>query len=113
MIHVEQNSSILGPSGLKVGDVINSVNGCVVRDGQGWHHCLALSDHVSVLYRLLQKYSGTICKLHSSTITYFDLFFQRLIFLLNRQCIRDDLNRFSILTHFVRYQFESLKHFKS
>jgi hypothetical protein len=46
VIFVEPNSTILGPSGLKVGDVITSVNGCGVKDSQQWHHCLSIADHV-------------------------------------------------------------------
>ena len=44
--HVEPNSTILGPSGLKVGDVVTSVNGCNVKGRNQWHHCLSLADQV-------------------------------------------------------------------
>jgi hypothetical protein len=47
VIHVDTNSTIVGPSGLKVGDVITSINGCDVKDSRNWHHCLAMADHVS------------------------------------------------------------------
>lgn len=50
VIHVEANSTILGPSGLKVGDVITSLNGCNVRDGRQWQHCLSVVDHSPVQY---------------------------------------------------------------
>ena len=46
VIHVEPNSTILGPSGLKLGDVITSINGCGVKDSRQWHHCLSEADHV-------------------------------------------------------------------
>ena len=50
VIFVDPNSTIQGPSGLKVGDVITSVNGCGVKDNQQWHHCLALADRVRLFW---------------------------------------------------------------
>jgi len=55
VIYVEPNSTILGPSGLKVGDVITSLNGCEVKDSRQWHHCLSLADQVNYII----KYSTT------------------------------------------------------
>ena len=52
VIYVEPNSTILGPSGLKVGDVITSLNGCEVKDSRQWHHCLSLADQVKLIFLL-------------------------------------------------------------
>ncbi len=55
VIHVEPNSTILGPSGLKLGDVITTLNGCNIKDSRQWHHCLSQADHVSSTFKFLFK----------------------------------------------------------
>ncbi|KAF4518361.1 hypothetical protein B566_EDAN007088 [Ephemera danica] len=43
---VDPNSGAAGPAGLRYGDHVTGVNGCLVSDGNGWRRCVSLAAHL-------------------------------------------------------------------